>query len=178
VGHLSVYRDVRTLAIAQRKRLRATQATMEKGHTMIAIEGREDLHELTAGKISSKTLRKLGHPYGRGSSPGAGKLQRASGRAKTKAATGRASVPLLPINKQSGKLRRGIFLRRSSGGKQAYALGSGARHAKYIMNPAGTSKMVGRGVMTLNNPKMGMLERRWHARNRELIEHVAETALR
>lgn len=173
---MSTYRDIKQLAKAQRKRFEDVDAALKTGHAQIAAAGREDLHDLTGGRISSKTLRKLGHPFGRGSAPGGGKLQRASDRAKAKALIGRKSVPLLPINKQKGTLRRGIFLRRSGGSVQAFSLGSVARHNKYIFNPAGTSKMVGRGVMTLNNPKMGMIERRWRARNRELIDHVRTKA--
>lgn len=173
---MSTYRDIRKLAIAQRRRFAIIKASMETGHAALAKAGHEDLQENTGGRISSKTLRRLGHPFGRGPMPDGGKLQRASQRAKTKAEIGRSKVPMLPINRQSGQLRRGIFFRRTNGGAQAFSLGSSARHNKYIFNPAGTKKMVGRGLMTLNNPKMGLLERRWRARDRELIEHVREKA--
>lgn len=133
---------------------------MRRGHEEIAKGGREDLVGVTGGSISSRQLRLMGHPYGRGAS--------AKQRGDTKLM--RKKAPLLPINKQTGKLRGGVFLRRASGGTQSFDVGSSAKHSAFIFHPAGTKKMVGRGVMSgkqigFNGPT-GFLEKKWRLRNR------------
>lgn len=106
----------------------------------IAQESVQDGINLSNGRITTKQLRAMGHPYGRGISAAAstpGGLKRGS----------RRKAPLLPINQQSGQLRRGWNMRTmGSGAKRVYVVGNKAKHARYILSPWGTKKMVGRTI--------------------------------
>lgn len=107
----------------------------------IVNESLQDGIDLTGGSVTSKQLKELGHPFGRGpranTYPGGG-LKRGS----------RTKIPNLPINQQSGRLRRGWYVRleQRGQGRRVYRLGNTAGHAKYILSPWGTRKMVGRGI--------------------------------
>lgn len=70
----------------------------------------------------------------------------------------------MPINAQTGQLRRGIYLRNIAGNR--YRLGSTARHAAFQFSPFGTKRMIRRGVMggRKQGGQMGEIERRWRAR--------------
>lgn len=143
----------------QLKRFQTMQRDMVKAHVEIAKGGKQDLVDVTGGGIKAETLRKMGHPYGRGASAA---KRKATGLKRS----GRA--PLLPINVQSGQLRAMIFMRKV--GATSYDVGSGAKHGRYILHPAGTKKMVGRGVMSgrnigFNGPAM-FLEKRFKARDK------------
>lgn len=176
---MRTHRSVTALYDAQLKRFSTMKMTMAQGHAEIAKRGLADMAELTRGSISKKTLARLGHPYGRGASPAQRTptgLMRGGNAAKNKKLTGRARIPLLPINRQSGKLRQGMYLRKTSspGAIQSFVLGSDVPYAKYILHPAGTKKMVGRGIFggkMLGFPYAGAIEKRWRQRNRAFKDY-------
>lgn len=123
----------------------------------IARAGLSDMHELTGGQTKTKTLVAEGHPYGRGGSAGSpGRGQRGNRRRR----------PPMPINQQTGRLRRGLYLKQASPGR--YLIGSSAPHAKYQFSPFGTGKMIRRGVVGGRKlgGAMGEIERRFRARKK------------
>lgn len=76
-----------------------------------------------SGRISQYELKRLGHPYAR--------------------RRGRPTLSPLPINVQSGRLRRSFrtFRRRELVTQMQFT----ARHAKYVLSETGTRRMVPRG---------------------------------
>lgn len=157
---MGTFNDPFKLLDKQVARFKAMQGDMVKAHKEIASRGRDDLIELTGGKVSSKQLRQMGHPFGRGASAGQ--------RGPTKLM--RKKIALQPINIQSGRLRGGIYIRKVSGGTQSYDVGSMAKHSAYILHPAGTKRMVGREVTSgwdigFNGPT-GTLRKRHRLRYR------------
>jgi hypothetical protein len=176
---MRTHKTIDSLYQAQIKSFAIRKMTMKQGHADIAKRSLGDMSELTRGGISSKTLRRLGHPYGRGASAAVRTptgLMRGADPKKAKSSMGRRTVPLLPINRQSGKLRAGMYLRKTSspGALQAFALGSDVKYAKYILHPAGTKRMVGRGIFggkMIGFTKAGAVEKRWRQRNRAFKDY-------
>ncbi len=127
-------------------------------------QARRDLHKEMSGSVKTDALRKMGHPYGRGGSAGsAGRGQRGNRR-------GRARLAPNPINTQTGRLRRSIYLTERTPGN--WYLGSTAPYAKYQLSPTGTSRMIRRGVFggRKMGGSLGRIERYWRARNRGIRE--------
>lgn len=125
------------LARHKEQQLRKMRGSFEQEFDKIVRESMQDGINLTGGGLSLKRLRKMGHPYGRGPRPNTfsgGGLKRGAGRMK---------APNLPINQQSGRLRRSWHVKRTG---LTWVLSNKARHHKYILSPWGTRKMVGRGL--------------------------------
>jgi len=136
------------------KQMEGDTKTIKQLHRQIADGGTADYHDLLRGGVSSKTLRRMGHPFGRrlqASKPGAGRV--------------RGTLPLLPINRQTGRLIASIQLRPADGGTQAFHVGptASAGRSMFVLSPGGTSKMVARGVYVV-------IEKRWKARNKALVD--------
>lgn len=149
------------------KQLNGMKINYQKEVEKIAEEYLQDAIAFTGGGISKKTLAKMGHPYGRGPNPA---KRHAAGLKRGKA-------PMLPINMQSGRLRRGWYLkRRSQSGRAVFVIGNSARHARYILSPWGTKKMVGRRLWGhpsyAKGAPMGELARRGRARLKGLVQAV------
>ena len=129
-------------------------------HRELGRQAYSDLKDdLLTGSTKTKQLRKEGHPFAKSAF-------RAGKNSKKK----RVSRPQLPINEQTGRLRRGLFLQETLLiGMQSISIGSAAPYAKFILDPRGTKKMIGRGVMTghlfgMTTP--GEIERRWRSRKK------------
>jgi hypothetical protein len=153
--------DYRKLADKYRRIAVQLPADAEVWHKEIAKAAYDDLKgELLTGKVPTKQLRKEGHPFAKN------RLKKAGAQKKGLL----AARALLPINRQSGRLLGELYLYESLLiGLQSFELASAAPHAKYILDPRGTKKMMGRGVMTghlfgLTEP--GEIERRWRARKK------------
>lgn len=103
----------------------------------------------------------MGHPHGRGSSAA---LNYANAGNLLK----RGRAPRLPINRQSNRLRASLRMRTAGRGRFDLGIGNGVPYARYILHPAGTVRMVGRGLMgwRKRNPgyPAGLLERRHRLR--------------
>ena len=125
---------------------------IKRGHRDVAQEGFRDARKLTGGGVKTRTLRKLGHPFGR---RGGGKGRR------------RGRLPLLPINEQSGALRRRIRLVRATGGTQALKITTGRGRSNWVLAPAGTRKMVARGFFR-------QIKKRFKPRNLALLRHIQQ----
>ena len=176
---MRTHHSVTALYDAQLKRFSTMKMTMLEGHRDISHKCFGRMSYYTRGNTSSKTLVRLGHPFGRGATPldrTPTGLMRGANPAKAKKLTGRARIPLLPINRQTGKLRRGMYLRKTfyPGALQAFALGSDVPYAKYILHPAGTRKMIGRGIFggkMLGQTKAGAIEKDWRQYNRAFKDY-------
>lgn len=124
----------------KQKQLQGIRIDFQREVEKIAIESVQDGINLTKGGISQRQLKAMGHPYGRG----ANASQSTPGGLKRK---GRSSAPLLPINQQTGKLRRGWrMVAKGTPGKRTYTVFNTAKHARFILSPWGTKKMVGRTI--------------------------------
>lgn len=157
---MGTYTSPSALLRAQKDRFRSFQGTRTELHAEVVRAGLRDHLQLTSGRLSSRTLRAMGHPFGRGTS---GKTSTATGLArgivrgspKSFAGQGRKGqvsargvVASLPINKQSGGLRRSLRQRGPNGPSQTYEIyfdAGVARYAPLILSPTGTKRMINRG---------------------------------
>lgn len=146
---------------AQMIRFERVEQTAKALHRDIADLALQDAIELTSGGISERTLRKLGHPFGRNAVRGTATRGRMRGSAK-------GFIPLLPINEQSHKLHDALRLDpiEELGATQSFGLMAGdVEYAKYILSDSGTVFMIGRGFR-------GEIRRRWAARNKAFIDYI------
>lgn len=151
---MGVYTKGIDLAEAQLRRFQRVNADMKTMHRDLAHQGFVDALELTSGTTSTKTLRKMGHPFGRirTTLPGKGRM--------------RGRLPLLPINRQTGRLQRGLrIVEQQKQTMQTIDIRSRAPYTKYILALGGTRRMVARGY----KPEV---ERRWKARNAAFVQHI------
>lgn len=136
---MATHRSAASLGIAQAKRFADFRGNIQQAHRALAEAAAEDAREQTSGTTSTKTLRQAGHPFGRG----------ASGAQRGGKTKGRRRFPLLPINRQTGKLQASRFLQGPSGSERVYRLGHAAPYARFVLNPQGTKKMVARGYFEM-----------------------------
>lgn len=151
-------------------RFRKMAASAKSGHEELAKAGYSDGHELTMGRVKTKTLRQLGHPFGRGTSKATWTPTGTKRGLRTKDARklfGKSTIPTLPINRQTGRLRGSLYRRRDSGGIQSFVVGFSAPHAQYVLAVKGTERMVARGYWN-------EVVKRWRARNKALLDYIKE----
>lgn len=115
-------------------------------HDELVQDMQAEARGLTSGTTSTATLIRMGHPLGR----------RLGGRK-------RGSLPTLPINAQTGKLR-GSWRRYKVdlSGKTYYDVIPTVPYAKYVLAVGGTTKMVARGFWR-------EMRKRWRKRNFDLL---------
>ena len=167
----SVYTSITRLGASWARRLGTREKHWDAGVEAVAEETLRFWQGVTSGTVSTRTLRRLGHPFGRGASAaemrGGAKAQRGSPR-------GRARIPLLPINRQTGALRDTLHIRKIRPGE--FSVGTRAPHAPFVLAPRGTDKMVPRGFMRgsrLPAPgPAGALDRYVAFLRRELRRHI------
>lgn len=115
-----------------------------KEHKSMSNDMVDVAKKLTSGKIKTKRLRELGHPFSRRKFSFLQKEKKASLK---KRRLGLANVPLLPINRQTGVLQkslahRAIYYPDSLNAEQ---ISFNAPYAKFILSARGTRKMIARG---------------------------------
>jgi hypothetical protein len=115
-------------------------------HQLLTDGGEEDHFEFTAGGTSTKTLRQMGHPFGR-TAGGA--------RGNTNKKLGRRKVPVLPINKQTGRLRSSFYRSDLGGADKVTRMGFRVPYARFVLRPGGTRKMIDRKFYSLGGAKTG-----------------------
>jgi hypothetical protein len=145
--------DPAALAASQRRRFRLTWQSWQIEHRRMAELLYGDMQKRTSGRVSTATLRRLGHPFSRAKARGF--KGGVSGRVKA------MGVPKLPINRQTGRLQQSLRMTKVSGGIQSYRLEFMAPHARYVLAQRGTRKMVARGFWTA-------VKTDWESRNRQL----------
>lgn len=162
------------LRLAQEKRYQNVRHTIRRATEELATGGFDDFHSQTVGSLSERDLRRVGHPYAR--KPRVLNIQSLSGKrgfaqGKKTQVTARGRVQDLPINRQTGRLKRGIRLQSKRGGLQ-YDLFSDAPHARHVLSPQGTKNMRPRGLL---GPK-GLLRKRHQARHAGIVMAVRKAA--
>lgn len=166
---MGTYRSAKDLARAQRDRANETSRMLKIEHGKLANDCYQEAHRITGGRLSTRMLRAMGHPYGRrsGSFSDIKSRKTVLGRQRTTKGT-RMRLPGLPINRQSGRLQQAIKLNRRTGtGKvsQVYilqVLGNIAPYAKYVLSLGGTTRMVPRPFWT-------HLQKYWKKKNFNLL---------
>lgn len=112
------------------------------------------IRELMSGPYKEKDLRNMGHPYARRrmSRQGFQRERLKGGRVLSTKVRGNfagagISVPLLPVNKNTGNLvnSAAVLRIRAASGEQTYTLGFRASYAKYVLSKTGTKRMRARG---------------------------------
>lgn len=146
---MATFRDPKALLRAQGARFARIQADLEIEHEALAKDMKSEAIGLTSGTVSTSTLERLGHPFGR----------RASGRK-------RGRLPTLPINKQSGKLRAGFRIYKISlQGITHRDVMNIVPYAKYVLAIGGSTRVVARGFYR-------ELRKIWKNRNFELLKRM------
>ena len=137
----------------------------KKAHAWMAGEGLKDAQEQTSGSLTPKQTEGA---FARGTSPSdstpTGRRRELTPK-QLKARGLTKKVPLLPINKQSGRLHGSFKLTKKRENPQTFELdqtdpGGGI----YTLYPGGTRKMVGRGFWHL-------IKQRARARQAAVINH-------
>ena len=159
---MGTFTDPAKMLAHMRKRTAVAVKGMESFAEFSAKEGYwKDMRPNLAGRVSSEELRRAGHPYGRGQNAkenytNAGNVLK------------RGKVPRLPINRQSGRLAMSLRLRRAGRSVWDLGIGTAVPYARFILHPAGTKKMVGRGLMGWRKVNAsypaGLVERRQRLR--------------
>lgn len=129
---------------AQQARFATMKMTREQGLRDIAEAGKKDAIDLASGGFTKK---QTAGAFARGQTPPESTPQGPRRRLSRRTLKGRGitgSIPLLPINVQSGRLRRSIALRVKSRSRYDLVAGDVA-YAKYILAIGGTAKMYSRG---------------------------------
>jgi hypothetical protein len=156
---MAVKRTTTQAALAMAEKMKRLGMSMDKAVEEIRAQIRLDMQDVTngakpSGEARINWLARMGHPYGRGQSAAestpTGRI-RGVARYKRGPKVGKrkGSAPRLPIGTISKNLTRSIYVtKRRAGGAHVITAGFG-RSAKGSINvvlPAGTRKMVGRGV--------------------------------
>lgn len=168
------FTNANELAKKQRKKADQALKSLKIGHQKLAEDCYLEARKITSGRTSTKSLKAMGHPYGRRSSSYSDIKSRKTILGRQRTAKGsRMRMPGLPINKQTGRLQNSIKVdRRGGNGKsiQTYTLriiNSIAPYAKYVLSLGGTVKMVAR-------PFWQHLFKFWKRKNFELLLKMRE----
>lgn len=134
---MATFRSGKALLQHQERRHRLVFRLMREEHEAMVDDVREDAFDLTSGNVSTKQLRRKGHPFARSRS-----LVRTTGKGGR-----RSPVPKLPINRQTGRLRRSLTVHKRYDGPrgQVIVLYFAAPHARFVLALGGTRRMVARG---------------------------------
>jgi hypothetical protein len=88
----------------------------------------------------------------------------------------KGKVNPLPINKQTGELRRSFFKTKYGGKDRVVWMGFRSPHAKYVLSPTGTKHMIYRGFYSRSKNggvrDMGIIAQRHRARSAALVQSV------
>lgn len=153
---MPVYTDPMALLRKQETLFAAVEHKVRGMHREFVVREAEAFkREILSGPITTKELRRMGHPFARKRMSRRGferTAMKGGQRLSVKMRHGVVptvgiAIPRLPINKQSGRLRSGVRLNPVSTHPLSYEIGVGqVPYAKYILSPKGTKKMVPRGV--------------------------------
>lgn len=181
---MGVYTRPAQLMAAQAKKYQQDAPKSIAGVTYdLAKLGRRDLWESVSGPLKEKVLRAMGHPYAKRARSQAqlasasriakGGVGLVQNRVRQVSRSGR--VLPLPINVQTGELRRGIFVKRVR--ENTYDVGSSAAHAKRQFAPKGTKYMISRQAMgeRMRHGFDGLLRKRHRARVQAYIVALRKT---
>lgn len=121
---MATFTSAKALSAYQRARAAKVKRSLEIEHGSLVEQAKQDALKLTSGSVSTKQLRRMGHPFSR---------RRPQ------------AFPRLPINKQTGELQRSLrVFRRFDARGLTYQLQFTSPHA-IVTRPYGTAVMVARG---------------------------------
>lgn len=121
---MATFTSAKALATHQRTRAAKVKRSLESEHGSLVEQAKQDAIKLTSGSVSTKQLRRMGHPFSR---------RRPQ------------AFPRLPINRQSGQLQKSLrVFRRFDARGLTYQLQFTSPHA-VVLRPGGTAIMVARG---------------------------------
>lgn len=191
---MSVYQRPADLARAQQRRFDAMKLTQQGAHKELVEQGQNDHIAYTGGGVDKKALRAMGHPFAREGASGRGIVKnkaqfKSYGNRyafqsttkngvvnKSQAQVTKGKINPLPINRQSGQLRRSYFKTGYQGRDMVVRMGFKAPHAKYVLSPTGTKKMIYRGFYSKtrnsSGSDQGIIARRHRARSAALVQSV------
>lgn len=139
---MAVYKSAAALRLAQQKRFATMKGTFVELIRERAYAGLEDFQELTSGAL---TPGQTHGAFARGQSPAQSTpmgARRRLSQLQRKRRGLKGVVPLLPINKVTGRLHRsGMILRH---GDKFLLVSRGVPYAEFVVSNEGTRKMVGR----------------------------------
>ena len=148
------FTDVTAFHQFMSRKLDHWKQTVQIEHANLVDEMIDVMKQDLSGTVSTKELARLGHPFGR-----------------TRGGRKRGRVRNLPINEQTGKLKRSLSRKRLDlASKITYEVGFTAPYSKYILNPSGTRKMVGRGYWR-------EIEKQYKKRRSEAIRRIRARGL-
>lgn len=154
---MATFTSAKALARSQAKRFARVERSLKIEHAEMAKQMQGFAVALTSGTISSQELARRGHPFGRG------KGRKTTGKGALRM---RMGTPLLPINRQSGRLVKGwrLMPRRTSG-MQSFTLQNVAPHSKFVLSPTGTRRMVPRGFWVA-------MRKEFKAKNKDTLQRM------
>lgn len=159
---MATFHDSKALSASQARRFAHVDRVIRAEHRRLVEQMLGHAVAQTSGPISSATLRALGHPFGRG---------RGRINAKGRMRIGPKGVaPKLPINAQTGELRRSWRItRKPVATGQVFELAPTSPHA-IVLAPGGTKRMVARGFWT-------MMRTEFKRKNRVSVQRMRYMAL-
>ena len=196
---MSVFMRPADLVRAQTGRFNRMNLNHITAHDELVGQGQNDHNAYTGGGLSSKSLRAMGHPFAREGSAARGikdkdkqakfkgygkryafQATNKQGKVVSQSQTqvkAKGKVNPLPINKQTGELRRSFFRTKYGGKDRVVWMGFRSKHAKFVLSPTGTSKMIYRGFYSRSKNStsvrdMGIIAQRHRARSAALVQSV------
>lgn len=140
---MATYRDAAVMARAKKARFAKKRRSLEAETEEIALGLKAEAIRLNSGTTTQRQLDEKGNPFGRGRGRKT-TVEKFKGR-RRRGRRAKGFAPLLPINEQTGRLKRSLRLVRvRRGDTTSYRLFFTVRHAKWILAPGGTSRMVSR----------------------------------
>ena len=136
---MPTFTDPRALARHMKQRGQIIRRAVFAETEDTANEALRIAHRLTSGVYRQEQFNRMGHPFARRFRPESRGIGRRYGHAGT--------FPLLPINVQSGRLRRSFRKLRRPGrdkGEVVWIITNTAPHARFILSPTGTRHMIPR----------------------------------
>lgn len=146
---MATYRKGIDYLIGFEERLNQMNWSAKEAHKQIAAENYSDARELVSGKLTPAQTK------------GAFARRRAQGSTRRR---NPGQAPLLPINVQTGLLRRGFSMRLAKKSPQTFILNNRAPYAKYVLLRGGTRFMVDRGFLKET-------DKRFRARNKAFRDY-------
>lgn len=162
---MPVFHSASALANSQQSRSHKVVRAWKIEHKRMVDTMGKFMQDTVSGPIKTKELRRRGHPFGRRRGRISLKLYQNTGRKQTFRAgpKSRVPTPLLPINYQTGKLRRSFRIIPQMGmGVQSFRLQFTARHSKFVLAQGGTKKVVARGYWSA-------VRTEWKSRNKKMV---------
>lgn len=177
---MAKYTDPMALLKGQQRQMAAALQAVQRVHARAVREIVDHSDDLLKGGISTAQLRRMGHPFSRRRFATLSKDAKSAARGARHQrgrwelrGSGLGNVPLLPINRQTGRLLRDQRLsgRNIGPGRQQWTHTRFAPYAGFVLGDKGTRRMIPRGYRK-------ELDRRWKRIQRQAIHDMNLAVLR